>query len=264
VSRTQSLVEEIERDALDSATSLADALRKCIALGGHSGSTDLREWAARELNGYERPSEVPDYRAIVAPIVIDGMSGNNQFTRMQVSVMDLPEMVREGVSEEIRLQPGVGELEHLVREERESGEAIRVSLPGGVEIARLMTYERGERSWSVERVYWNISPTAIVGALGHIRTQLVELAAEIRAEAESDPAHPSAEAVQNAVNVVIHDSKRTRVHVNAAQATDHGRSGVRPEEQEPPWWKTTRVLWAFVVGAAGIVAAIFAWLQWAG
>jgi hypothetical protein len=38
--RDDSLIEEIERDALDESVPLAAALRKCVVLGGKSGSED--------------------------------------------------------------------------------------------------------------------------------------------------------------------------------------------------------------------------------
>lgn len=87
VGRKPSLVEQIESDALDSSASLADALRKCVALGGRAGSADLRDWATRELTGYPG-TEVPEYRKIVAPIVIDGIAGNMRITGQQISVHD--------------------------------------------------------------------------------------------------------------------------------------------------------------------------------
>ena len=38
------LLDEIERDALASDRSVADALRKCIALGGRAGSRPAERW----------------------------------------------------------------------------------------------------------------------------------------------------------------------------------------------------------------------------
>lgn len=43
-----SLLAEVERDLLDGKP-LADLLRKCVILGGRSGSHELRDWASKEL-----------------------------------------------------------------------------------------------------------------------------------------------------------------------------------------------------------------------
>jgi hypothetical protein len=141
VPKSPSLVEQIEQDALDGSASLADALRKCIALGGHAGSAELRDWATRELEGHEGASEVPDYRTVAAPVVIDGLSGNLHITGEQISVFDLPDFARSPISEEVTFRQGVGELEELIRLARAKGEAVRIGLPKGAGLAKMMTDE---------------------------------------------------------------------------------------------------------------------------
>jgi len=57
------LLNEIQRDALDARTPVANTLRKLVALGGVAGSTELQTWASLELRGYFGSSvELPDYR----------------------------------------------------------------------------------------------------------------------------------------------------------------------------------------------------------
>lgn len=69
-----SLLDQIERDALDERASVATALRKCVALGGRSGSQALRDWATRELDGYYGSNDLPEYRIVPAAIQLDGMT----------------------------------------------------------------------------------------------------------------------------------------------------------------------------------------------
>ena len=45
------LLDEVEAGALESSVPLADVLRKCVSLGGWSGSESIRDWALQELNG---------------------------------------------------------------------------------------------------------------------------------------------------------------------------------------------------------------------
>ena len=124
-----------------------------------------------------------------------------------------------------------------------------------------MTHQFGDPHQSVQRVYWNVSPTAIFGVVDQVRTKLVELVAQIRSDTGSVD-DPSRDVVENAVNVVIH-GKRSRVTVHAAQASGHASATVNPPtaDDSPPWWRTTKAIWAFIVGAAGIAAAVFAYLQ---
>ena len=57
----------MERDVL-SDRPLAETLRKCIVLGGRAGSTELRDWASKELRGYYGDSALPQYRQVPAII----------------------------------------------------------------------------------------------------------------------------------------------------------------------------------------------------
>lgn len=45
------LLRQIERGAHDTSSDLASLVRRCISLGGVTGSESLREWATRELMG---------------------------------------------------------------------------------------------------------------------------------------------------------------------------------------------------------------------
>ncbi|TAL20164.1 MAG: hypothetical protein EPN99_09605 [Frankiales bacterium] len=81
------LLAQIEADVLSDAP-LAAALRKCVALGGQTGSPDLREWATRELRGYPL-AELPDYRKIPCPLYIDAIVGNSHQKGLQISPRDL-------------------------------------------------------------------------------------------------------------------------------------------------------------------------------
>jgi len=112
----------------------AGVLRKCVALGAQTASNDLVEWATRELRGYFSEGygpepDLPGYRIVAAPLVIDGMDGGVRFTRLQISPVELPEPARDKVKEEVELRAGVGELEDLLRRAREDGDDIRFGLP---------------------------------------------------------------------------------------------------------------------------------------
>jgi len=252
------LLGRIEDDALDPNTRVAEALRKCVAFGGRAGSAELRDWASRELHGYPMDVEVPEYRVINAPLAIDGVAGYTLIKGQPISSTDLPDEVQGKVSETLELRPGIGELEEGAS--RGSGEAVKFGVVRGDLIAKMMTYEIGKpQVTSVHSVYWHVSTTALAGVVDRVRTTLVELVAELRAGSD-DPDNPSPGEVGNAINVVIH--KRGRVTINAAQASGSGPAQILPPaERNRPWWRTTVAIWSFVVGAAAIISAIIAWLQ---
>lgn len=74
--RPQSLLRQIEPDALDCGADVLAALRKWVALGGQRGDESVREWASRELKGYDGASALPQYRIVQGMLAIDEISGN--------------------------------------------------------------------------------------------------------------------------------------------------------------------------------------------
>jgi hypothetical protein len=142
--RADRLLAQIEQDVLDESKPLASALRKCVILGGNAASADLREWATRELHGYlSDDDKLPDYRYIAAPLLIDGTSGHYEITGEEISVLDLPEIARDVVKDDMAVPQGVGEIEAMIRQAEAEDGFLRLGMPGGAELARLMTHELG-------------------------------------------------------------------------------------------------------------------------
>jgi len=160
--RESSLIDQIEEGALNSRVALADTLRKCLALGGQAKSIELSDWATRELNGYGPDDELPEWRTVAAGIYLDGVKGNVRIRGQQISVWDLPDLAHDHIKEEFEFHGGVGELEAMVRSAEKDG-FVRLLLPGGSEMAKIMNLRSNNPYQVVERLYWSISTTAIQG-----------------------------------------------------------------------------------------------------
>jgi hypothetical protein len=209
----ESLISQIESDALDERVSLATALRKCIVLGRNSGSEQLRDWATRELQGYHGRDDLPDYRIIGAPLRVDGIAGNYQVRGQPFAPSGLPEFARAHVSEQVELRDGVGSIEALGRQVD-----IKLQPAMASDLVRIMNAESDNPYQHIASIYWNVSPTAIQGALDQIRTALAHLVAELRANMPADEDVPSAETANQAVSVVV-TGERSSVNVTTAQAS---------------------------------------------
>jgi hypothetical protein len=248
-----SLVAQIERDALDDSVPVATALRKCVALGGKSGSEPLRDWATRELQGYDGNDELPTYRIIAAPLRIDGLAGNYQVTGEQLAASAIPDFARDVISEKVHLREGVGAIEAMTKMAE-----IKLQPPGASDLARLMNAERQDPSRQIVALYWAISHATIEGVLDQIRTALTQLVAELRASMPGGEDVPSAEVANNAVSVIV-SGRRARANVTVAQASassgDVAAAGIAPESR---FWTRWRKIGAFVVGAATIAGAVAA------
>lgn len=255
------LLEQIEQAGLSSTAPVADALRACIALGGRAGSTELRDWAHRELNGYVGDVELPEYRRIAAPLRIDAVQGNHFvggsiITGQRISPRELPDVVADKIGEEVELRQGIGEIEQLGQ--RSDQEQVRLSPPMGADIVRMMNSEMQEPLAAINELYWAVSRTALVGVVDQVRTTLVALVAEIRAGLPDDDGIPSSALADHAVQVVVHGDKN-RVVTTTAHASDSGRSTATTSDdtatsplKRAAWW---------LVGLATVAGAVFAGWQ---
>src|SRR5712691_4650814 len=57
-----SIVMELQRDALDRTVPVSDLLRKALLVATKLGVRDLGEWIEHELNGYPEGADFPEYR----------------------------------------------------------------------------------------------------------------------------------------------------------------------------------------------------------
>lgn len=260
--REDDLIEQIERDALDESVPLATALRKCVVLGGKSGSEELRDWATRELKGYygEDSDKLPDYRVVPAPLMLDGVSGNVQIRQQQLAPTALPDFAQEHIKEEVQLRDGVGGIEALLQQAE-----IKLMPKMAADLARVMNADSGNPFQQIVSIYWAVSPAAVRGVLDQIRTSLAQLVAELRATMSSDDAVPSAEAANQAVEVVV-SGRRSKVNVTTAQATGTGSTAAttasdQPGSAESGSWTRGKRIGGVVVGLATIAAAVFAAIE---
>lgn len=262
-SRDNNLLAQIEAAALDEEHSVAGALRKCVALGGQAGSTELRDWASKELRGYHGDDELPEYRIVAAPIHIDGATPAAHIKGQPIAPSSLPDFVQEKIREEFEFRSGIGELEELVRSSERSGEPVKLQLPMGADIARIMSQESAASGQTILTVYWSISPVSVRGVIDQVRTSLVQLVAELKAGMPDDQDIPSSEAATQAVHVAV-TGKRSRVNVTAAQASNGGQANVTANEPAPPesgFWTRSRRIGAFLAGTATVIVAVIAVIE---
>ena len=210
----------IQRDLLDGVATTR-ILQNCIVLGADSGSTALRTWARRELDGYtDTDDEIPIYRKVTATICIDGQSGPGLITGQAIGPEDLPDFVRDaGVDNTIRLPMGVGELEALANSEKT--DAIRLSLPQATIIVKAMNRELGDGFQSVHAVYWKLQRETIRGVVDRVRTALADLIADLVQASPDGQAAPPREAVDHAVKVAVTGNHATITLTNASASGEH-------------------------------------------
>ena len=132
--RSSDILSQVERDLLVDR-SVAGVLRKLILLGGQSGSSELREWASRELRGYEDEQTLPSYRFLPAPIQIDGITNHASFKHQTISLLKFPDFVREDIQERVPVRFGAGEIEALIEAHRRD-RTVQLQVPGATSLLR--------------------------------------------------------------------------------------------------------------------------------
>jgi len=254
-------MSEIERDLLDGRP-VEDVLRKLIILGGLARSSALRDWASQELRGYPEVlvDELPPYRKVLGVIQLDAIVGRGTVAHQTIGANELPEGIREHITNHVPLWQGIGEVQALI-DHHASGEALRFGLPDERLIARLMDRASKDPSQRITSIYWSVSVSSLTGVVDQVRTRLAELLGELRASTP-EGITPAAADVAAAVNVVVR-GKGNRVTIAQAGRAESVSAGARADD-ETRFWTVGKKVGAFLVGLASIAGVIIAWLQFSG
>jgi hypothetical protein len=226
------ILARLENDLLDRTVPLADVLRACLVLYGHTNATQLRAWASAELQGYPRINDVPDYRKIAAPImqVVD-VPYRGRSTH-PFNVHSLPDFAREYITEIVPLSQGADELEALANVYEAHNQQIELGVFAGDAYMSVWN-KRPDRPYTVVAMYWTVSPAVIRGVLGRIRTQLTEFVADLLSEVGDSNMLPTARQTDSAVeamvgSAVIYDSNVTFVSGSAGDiVTGQSRTTIK-------------------------------------
>lgn len=174
---TDTLLRSLRERMLDESEPLAGLLRKCLLLGAETGSVTLRDWARRELNGYSDEDEVPEYRRLSGvPISMDSMSGNYWATGQTLSRFQLPTDAREYVPETMSFKQPVEELEQMAAQKSLSFNSPGLSMAQTIWNSQLGSYQ------SIHGLSYTMTGSVVAGMLGQIRTQLVDIIADLTAD----------------------------------------------------------------------------------
>jgi hypothetical protein len=152
-------------------------LRKCLLLGAETGSESLRQWARYELNGYDNGVELPSYRRLpTPPISVNSISGNMHVQGQTFNRLQLPAEAQKGVPESFALQQPVEELESLSTSKSTNFTST------GLAYAQTMWNAELDMFQQITGMSFVLSGSAITGVLGQIRTQLVDIVADLTAD----------------------------------------------------------------------------------
>lgn len=83
---------KIIKELVSDEISITQALRRLTILASDIDHIDLKEWAEKELNGYEESDNIPDYRQIQSnTLIYSGIAGNLQLTEVALPLQYISE-----------------------------------------------------------------------------------------------------------------------------------------------------------------------------
>lgn len=240
------LLQQVQDAALDPNTPVADALRLCLAAGGRLGSTELRDWAKKELNGYDDDDELPPYRIARTAMLMDYVLGKTRETGRPVTKGMVSPDVREWMYD-CPLRMSIAEVSASALSGTSS--TFASSNLGG-----LATMIRSNTSTplAIQRVYWSLDSAVMAGVVDQVRTRLVEVVAEF--DLGLDAGAPPKTAASRAVSVVIGDGSTVTLNAIAGDTGAVTTAGGPPAADlhwwDRGWWTVTRGVWAVTIGVA--------------
>jgi hypothetical protein len=162
------LVLELQSDAMNPSVRLVDLLRKARAVSVKLQTTDIEEWLGREMNGYEKAADVPDYRRLHADLkCFNPVRG---LIPLAVANSDIQDIISSSP-----MTQSIGELEALVQS-------------GGDGQGRVMRYFSPHQEHQLMqdmphpmRPVQIIPVTAILAILESVRNRIFEWSLELEA-----------------------------------------------------------------------------------
>jgi hypothetical protein len=192
------LLREIQNAAIDANTSVAVVLRKCKILAARLKHEPFKIWVEKELNGYTKNDELPDYR-ILKPIESRGNFSGWGGSSMRAALIPpscLPEKLRKSITE-YKFRDGVAQYESLLE-----GETSSLQVPWQ---ADLVVHVAGQiyRNMNCMSAWMVIPSNFMVGLLDTVRNKVLSFALELETEAP-DAGERSADAEPLPERVVGH------------------------------------------------------------
>ena len=193
------LIEDIQRDAVDSSSDLGALLRKCKLLAARLRSRPLEDWLLWESNGYPDEVEVPEYR--IWPLELKGhFSGpfGSGLRNAPIPMMCVPEKARHPFMR-YQCRQSIASVEEILRKSDDG--TLRVSTGDLAVVLGTKVY----RDQNCMQAWAEMSTGCLVELLNTVRTRVLDFVLAVWKEA------PMAGEPNDRQNPGIEPSKVTQI-----------------------------------------------------
>ncbi len=167
MSESKSLLQQIEEEAVDSKSDVAALLRKCQVLASRLHNDSLKGWIWNELNGYQNPLDVPEYRVFPCQSVGSFYGMGTTLKNAPIPSICVPEEFRDALFT-LRFSQGVGSLQALLSD---TDGTVVASWPGDL-VAMLS--QKVYQGMGMLNAQMECSTGAIVKILETIRNRILD------------------------------------------------------------------------------------------
>ncbi|MFS8044233.1 hypothetical protein [Rhizobium sp. BR 314] len=207
------MLDDLISGILDQKEPVSQTLRRCLNLAYELKNDALKTWILGELNGYSHESDLPAYRKSVAIArgYLVGLQGILNDQPLAASVMK-PE--HQHWASEVKLL-------HPIAAYEVDQTGMKAVLPWPQDLVTLYQTQFFE-GWVLNRAWIEVPSGLILGLVDSVRTRLLNLALEIRADLPSGPDSGFGDIpesrVRDVVNVTILGGQQT---MNFAEVTQN-------------------------------------------
>ncbi len=172
----ETLLNEIQQEAVDGRTDLAGLLRKCRILAQRLGNEDLKKWVVCELDGYSSGDPLPEYRILrEAPIIGNYMGPHGTgLTNVQIPFTAIDKKYRDRVIP-IHFSQGISELQAQTKNCPDG--FIRIAMDQNVR--SVIHYNSVASHLVLAEVYRQFSTSVFEGVLGNVRNRILSFTLEL-------------------------------------------------------------------------------------
>jgi hypothetical protein len=197
------MLDEIIAGAVDHNFPIATVLRKCLILAHTLKNEKLKSWVQSELNGYDDPKALPDYR-IASVQAVGTFLGtfNRQINNQPLPSNALKEAHRDWAQTAYLQQP-VAAYETTVKDPETK--SVQFHWPANLVVLYQHTFFP-DQGYTLNRAHQVIPISCLVGLVESVRNRLLQFALEIKNEIGSSDATPTnpppAEVEKLVVNII--------------------------------------------------------------
>lgn len=172
-----SLLQEIQKEAVDGNSDLPTLLRKCKILGSKLGYSEFNNWVDSELNGYKDVNDLPDYRVFSVQSFGHFFGGfGKKLTNAPIPSNCFPEKLHELITH-TRLRSPISTYSMLLKETKD--DALQEQWPS--EVLSLLS-GKIYQDMNCLQAWKHIPRGSLVALLDTVRNRILSFVLEIESE----------------------------------------------------------------------------------